>query len=144
MDYVEILSLFAENKPGRLERILQVLAEEGINILGFSIISVKDFGVIKLLVDDPDRAFERFREKGFTVAKIKALGVELEDRPGGLYEVVKKISGKQINIESALVYVAETRKKAYFVFEVEDIDSAWQALQNEGLKFLKQEMILRR
>jgi hypothetical protein len=58
--------------------------------------------------------------------------------------VVKKISGKQINIESGLVYVAETRKKAYFVFEVEDIDSAWQALQNEGLKFLKQEMILRR
>jgi hypothetical protein len=144
MDYVEILSLFAENKPGRLERILQVLAEEGINILGFSIISVKDFGVIKLLVDDPDKAFERFREKGFTVAKIKALGVELEDRPGGLYEVVKKISGKQINIESGLVYVAETRKKAYFVFEVEDIDSAWQALQNEDLKFLKQEMILRR
>jgi hypothetical protein len=144
MDYVEILSLFAENKPGRLERILQVLAEEGINILGFSIISVKDFGVIKLLVDNPEKAFARFREKGFTVAKIKALGVELEDRPGGLYEVVKKISGKQINIESALVYVAETRKKAYFVFEVEDIDSAWQALQNEGLNFLKQEMILRR
>ncbi len=141
MDYVEILSLFAENKPGRLEKILQVLAEEGINILGFSIASVKDFGVVKLLVDKPDLAYERFRERGFTVAKIKALGVELEDRPGGLYEVVKKISSKNINLESGLVYVAETRKRAYFVFEVEEVEKAWQALQMEGLKFLKKEEI---
>ncbi|MFN4131604.1 MAG: ACT domain-containing protein [Caldimicrobium sp.] len=134
---VEILSIFAENKPGKLEKITEVLAKEGINILGFSIASVKDFGVIKFLVDKPQLAYEKFKEKGFTVAKVPALGIELEDRPGGLYKVVKLISSKGINIESALVYVAETRKKAYFVFEVENLEKAWEELKGEKVNFLK-------
>lgn len=134
---VEILSIFAENKPGKLEKITEVLAKEGISILGFSIISVKDFGIIKFLVDNPQLAYEKFKEKGFTVAKVPALGIELEDRPGGLYEVVKLISSKGINIESALVYVAETRKRAYFVFEVENLEKAWDELKDEKVNFLK-------
>ncbi|PMP65536.1 MAG: acetolactate synthase [Thermodesulfobacterium geofontis] len=137
MNYVNIISIFAENKPGKLEKITEVLAKENINILGFSIISVKDFGVIKFLVDMPEKAYQKFKEKGFTVAKVPAIGIELEDKPGGLYQVVKLISSKNINIESALVYVAETRKKAYFVFEVEDLEKAWEALKNEKVKFLK-------
>ena len=137
MEAIPVLSIFAENKPGKLEKITGVLAKEGINILGFSIISVKDFGVIKFLVDQPERAYQKFKERGFTVAKVPCLGIELEDRPGGLYEVVKLISSKGINIESALVYVAETRKKAYFVFEVEDLESAWKALKEEKVRFLK-------
>lgn len=134
---VEILSIFAENKPGKLEKITEVLAKEGISILGFSIISVKDFGIIKFLVDNPQLAYEKFKEKGFTVAKVPALGIELEDRPGGLYEVVKLISSKGINIESALVYVAETRKRAYFVFEVDNLEKAWDELKDEKVNFLK-------
>lgn len=137
MSFVEILSIFAENKPGKLEKITEVLAKEGINILGFSIVSVKDFGVIKFLVDKPKIAFEKFKEKSFTVAKISAIGIELEDRPGGLYKVVKLISSKGINIESALVYVAETRKRAYFVFEAENINEAWEKLKDEKINFLK-------
>ncbi|MEZ0343322.1 MAG: ACT domain-containing protein [Caldimicrobium sp.] len=137
MEAVPVLSIFAENKPGKLEKITEVLAKEGINILGFSIVSVKDFGVIKFLVDKPEKAYQKFKERGFTVAKVPCLGIELEDRPGGLYEVVKLISSKEINIESALVYVAETRKKAYFVFEVEDLDSAWEKLKGEGANFLR-------
>ncbi len=134
---VEILSIFAENKPGKLEKITEVLAKNDINILGFSIVSVKDFGVIKFLVDKPKLAYEKFKEGGFTVALLPALGIELKDRPGGLHEVVKIISSKGINIESALVYVAETRKKAYFVFEVEDLERAWEALKDEKVNFLK-------
>lgn len=137
MDYVEVISIFAENKPGKLERITQVLAEEKINILGFSIVSMKDFGVIKFLVDKPNLAYQKFIEKNFIAAKVQALGIELEDRPGGLYQVVKIISSKGINIESALVYVAETRKKAYFVFEVENLEKAWEALKEEKVTFLR-------
>jgi hypothetical protein len=137
MKYVDIISIFAENKPGKLEKITEVLAKENINILGFSIISVKDFGVIKFLVDKPEKAYKKFKEKGFTVAKVPAIGIELEDRPGGLHEVLKLISSKGVNVENALVYVAETRKKAYFVFEVEDLEKAWEALKDENVKFLQ-------
>ncbi|AEH22748.1 amino acid-binding ACT domain protein [Thermodesulfobacterium geofontis OPF15] len=135
--YVDIISIFAENKPGKLEKITEVLAKENINILGFSIVSVKDFGVIKFLVDMPEKAYKKFKEAGFTVAKIPAIGIELEDRPGGLYEILKLISSKNINVENALVYVAETRKKAYFVFEVEDLEKTWEKLKDEKVKFLK-------
>ncbi|BAU23633.1 acetolactate synthase [Caldimicrobium thiodismutans] len=137
MEAIPVLSIFAENKPGKLEKITEVLAREGINILGFSIVSVKDFGIIKFLVDKPELAFQKFKERGFTVAKVPCLGLELEDRPGGLYEMVKLISSKGINIESALVYVAETRKRAYFVFEADNLDSAWETLKEEKVNFLK-------
>ena len=135
--YVNIISIFAENKPGKLEKITEVLAKENINILGFSRVSVKDFGVIKFLVDMPEKAYKKFKEAGFTVAKIPAIGIELEDRPGGLHEILKLISSKNINVENALVYVAETRKKAYFVFEVEDLEKTWEKLKDEKVKFLK-------
>jgi hypothetical protein len=137
VEAIPVLSIFAENKPGKLEKITEVLAREGINILGFSIVSVKDFGIIKFLVDKPELAFQKFKERGFTVAKVPCLGLELEDRPGGLYEMVKLISSKGINIESALVYVAETRKRAYFVFEADNLDSAWETLKEEKVNFLK-------
>ncbi|MCS7279873.1 MAG: ACT domain-containing protein [Thermodesulfobacteriaceae bacterium] len=137
MKTVNILSLFSENKPGKLAKITEVLAQNGINILGFSIISVKDFGVIKFLVDQPEKAYTLFKESGFTVSILPALGLEMEDKPGGLYQVAKLIFSKGINIESALVYVAETRKKAYFVFETEDIEKAWELLKDEKINFLE-------
>lgn len=137
MKTLNILSLFSENKPGKLAKITEVLAQNSINILGFSIISVKDFGVIKLLVDQPEKAYQLFKEKGFTVSLLPALGIEMEDKPGGLYKIAKLISSKGINIESALVYVAETRKKAYFVFETENIEKAWEVLKDEKINFLE-------
>jgi hypothetical protein len=134
---VEVISIFVENKPGKLEKITEVLAEAGINILGFSITSVKDFGVIKFLVDNPQTAFKLFKEKGFTVALTPALGIEMEDKPGGLYKVVSYISSRGVNIENALVYVKEAREKAYFVFEVENIETALKTLEGESVNFLK-------
>lgn len=137
MKIVNLLSIFSENKPGKLAKITEVLAKNNINILGFSIISVKDFGIIKFLVNQPEKAYELFKEGGFTISLVPALGIEMEDKPGGLYKVAKLISSKGINIESALVYVAETRKKAFFVFETENIEKAWETLKDEKISFLE-------
>ncbi len=141
MNKVYMISVFAENKPGRLEKITKVLAEANINILAFSITSTNGFGVIKFLVNKWDEAFKLFKEKGFTVSLNEAIGIEMKDQPGGLYEVVKILSSKGINIESAAVYVAETRKKAYLIVEVEDTEKAKEALYGENLKFLNPEEI---
>jgi hypothetical protein len=142
MDKVYIISVFAENKPGRLERITKVLAEANINILAFSITSTNGFGVIKFMVNKFQEAYKLLKEKGFTVSLNEAIGIEMKDQPGGLYEVVKILSSKGINIESASVYVAETRKKAYLIVEVEDTTKAMESLKEENLKFLKPEEIL--
>jgi hypothetical protein len=139
MHKVEIISIFVENKPGKLEKITKTLADAKINILGFSITSVKDFGVIKFFVDKPKEAFELFKEKGFVVALSPAIGIEMKDKPGGLYEVVKFISSRGVNIENALVYVAESREKAYFIFEVENFEQALEALKDNGYNLLTTE-----
>ncbi len=141
MNKVFIISVFAENKPGRLERITKVLTESNINILAFSITSTNGFGVIKFMVNKWKEAYDLLKEKGFTVSLNEAIGIEMKDQPGGLYEVVKILSSKGINIESASVYVAETRKRAYLIVEVEDTVKAMDALKGENLKFLNPEDI---
>lgn len=141
MSKVYIISIFAENKPGRLERITKVLSEANINILAFSITSTNGFGVIKFMVNKWKEAYDLFKEKGFTVSLNEAIGIEMRDQPGGLYEVVKILSSKGINIESASVYVAETRKRAYLIVEVEDTAKAMDLLKGENLKLLNPEEI---
>ncbi|MCX7988053.1 MAG: ACT domain-containing protein [Thermodesulfovibrio sp.] len=141
MNKVYMISVFAENKPGRLERVTKVLAEANINILAFSITSTNGFGVIKFMVNKWKEAYDLLREKGFTVSLNEAIGIEMKDQPGGLYEVVKILSSKGINIESASVYVAETRKRAYLIVEVEDTSKAKELLKDENLKFLNPEEI---
>ena len=126
---VKVISVFVQNQPGKLKQITKVFAEQNINILGFSITSAKDFGVIKFIVDRPDDAYNFLKKSGFMVSLNKALGIEMEDKPGGLYKVVKFISERGVNIENALVYVKETREKAYFVFEVDDIQEAKEKLE---------------
>ncbi|MCS7215339.1 MAG: ACT domain-containing protein [Thermodesulfovibrio sp.] len=137
MNKIYIISVFAENKPGRLERITKVLAEANINILAFSITSTNGFGIIKFMVDKFNETYQLLKDKGFTVSLNEAIGIEMKDQPGGLYEVVKILSSKGINIESAAVYVAETRKTAYLIVEVEDTEKAIESLKDENLKFLE-------
>lgn len=134
---VEIISVFVENKPGKLEKITKILADAKINILGFSITDARDFGIIKLLVDKTQEAFDLFKKSGLAVAKTPALGVEMEDKPGGLHKVVSFISSKGINIENALVYVPQTREKAYFIFEVKNFDEALEKLKDDEFNLLE-------
>lgn len=141
MNKVYMISVFAENKPGRLERITKVLTEANINILAFSITSTNGFGVIKFMVNKWKEAYDLLKERGFTVSLNEAIGIEMKDQPGGLYEVVKILSSKGINIESASVYVAETRKRAYLIVEIEDTAKAMDVLKGENLKFLNPEEI---
>jgi hypothetical protein len=137
MEKVQQISIFAENKPGRLDKVTEVLAENNINILATAIVSTTNgFGVIKFMVDKCDLALEKLRAAGFTASLSEVLAIEMKDRPGGLHEVVHILSEKGINIENASVYVAESRKKAYLLVEVKDIEKALQKLKNSGLTFL--------
>ncbi len=136
MDHVQQLSIFAENRPGRLEKITRVLGDNSINILATAIVSTNGFGVIKFMVDKCELALEKLRDAGFTVTLNEVLAIEMKDKPGGLHDVVKILSEKGVNIENASVYVAESRKRAYLLVEVKDIAKAKQLLKSSGLTFL--------
>ena len=129
------ISVFAENKPGKIEKITKVLADAGINILAISVSSSGDFGVIKFIVDHCDEAYRKLKEKGFTVSLNEVLGIELVDRPGGLHEVVKALGKHSINVENAHVFVVESRQRAYLIVEVEDVRAARELLKNEDIRF---------
>ncbi len=144
MDKLEQISIFSENKPGRLKKITKVLAEEGVNILAINIASSNGFGVIKFIVDKCEPAYQKLKQKGFTVSLNEVLAIELVDRPGGLYEAAAILSKKRINIENAYVLILESRKKAFLVVEVNDIEKAKKLLKNENLRLFTAKKNLKR
>jgi len=135
MNRVMVLSIFAENKLGKMEKVTRVLSDSKINILAISITSTNGFGIIKFMVDKPELALEILKEDGFTASLTEVLAIEMKDQPGGLYEVVRILAQKNINIENASVYVAESRKRAFLLVEVKDIENARKTLESEDLKF---------
>lgn len=137
MDKVMQVSVFSENKPGRIEKITSIFAEEGINILAISITSTNGFGIIKLLVDKCDAAYEKLKQHGFTVTLSEVLAIEMKDSPGGLHEVSQILSDKGVNIENAYVYVVESRARAFLLVEVKDIEKAKGILTGSNLNFFR-------
>jgi len=135
MEQLKQISIFSENKPGKLKKITKVLAEEGVNILAINIASSNGFGVIRFIVDNFDPAYQKLKQKGFTVSLNEVLAIELVDRPGGLYEVSAILSKKRINIENAYVLILESRKKAFLIVDVNDIENAKKLLKHEKLRF---------
>lgn len=129
------LSIFAENKPGKLEKITRVMAEAGINILALSISSSGDFGVIKFIVDKPEEAKERLNQSGFTVSLNEVLAIELVDKPGDLHRIAVTLSKSGVNIENANVLVVGGRETSYLIVELEDVSEAKKKLDGQGLKF---------
>ncbi len=139
MDKVMQISIFAENKLGKMEKVTKVLSDSKINILAISITSTNGFGIIKFMVDKPELALEVLKKDGFTVSLTEVLAIEMTDQPGGLHEVVGILAQNNINIENASVYVAESRKRAYLLVEVKDVDNAKKLLESTDLKFYRRE-----
>ena len=135
MEQVKQLSIFSENKPGRLKKITKVLAEEGVNILAINMASSNGFGVIRFIVDKAEEAYQKLKQKNFTVSLNEVLAIELVDKPGGLFEVAAILAKKRINIENAYVLIPAFRKKAYLVVDVKDIEKAKKLLKHENLLF---------
>jgi len=135
MEQLKQISIFSENRPGRLQKITKVLAEHGVNILAINIASSDGFGVIRFIVDKCDLAYQKLKQKGFTVSLNEVLAIELVDRPGGLYEVSAVLSKKRINIENAYVLILGSRKKAYLIVDVHDIEKAKRLLRHDNLHF---------
>jgi len=135
MEQLKQLSIFSENKPGRLKKITRVLADEGVNILAINIASSNGFGVLRFIVDKYEQAYQKLKQKNFTVSLNEVLAIELVDRPGGLFEVASVLSKKRINIENAYVLILASRKKAYLIVDVKDVEKAKKRLKNENLQF---------
>ncbi len=101
---IKQISIFSENRPGRLAAIARAMQEEKINILAFSIAEADGFGVVRALVDQTEKAYEKLTRMGFTVSFTDVIAVRMKDEPGGLHEIAKILGDANINIEYAYAY----------------------------------------
>src|SRR5512142_2297213 len=96
---VEQISVFIENKSGRLAEIARLLGDAGVNIRALSLADTSDFGILRLIVNDREKAKTFLKEKGFTVSKTDVVAVEVPDRPGGLSSILQTLDSEKINVE---------------------------------------------
>ncbi|MHB8908235.1 MAG: ACT domain-containing protein [Syntrophales bacterium] len=135
------LSIFAENKPGRLAAVTQILAKEKINIRATTIATSDTFGVINLIVDDPPLAEAALTKAGMTVTLSRVLAVVIPDQPGGLDKLTQLLFAEGININNAYGFVLEGSRKAVFVVSVDRIEAAEKLLERNGFQTLDAEAL---
>jgi len=137
------LSVFLENKPGKLEKITKVLADNKINLRAFSLASSGDFGVVKLLVDDPQRAFDELKKQNITVTKRKIAAAVIDNVPGAFHNLLQRLSANGINIEDCYGFLLNDGKTAAMVLEMENRPDGENTLAKIGVKVLKEDEIYR-
>ncbi|OGQ95499.1 MAG: amino acid-binding protein [Deltaproteobacteria bacterium RIFOXYD12_FULL_57_12] len=140
---VEQIAVFLENKSGRLAEIADVLAANNINIRALAVADTADFGILRLIVNDTARAVQALRTAGFTVTKASVVAVEVADRPGGLAEVLKVVSGAWLNVEYMYAFVEKSGQNAAIIFRFDEPNKAISILQQAGFKILTNEEVCR-
>ena len=128
------VSVFLENKIGHLERITGVLREADINIRAMTLThTTQGWGIINLIVSNPQKAFDSLIGCGLSATLRKIAVIEMEDTPGGLDDLLNKISSAGINFTNAYGRIVESGKSAYLAIDVEDIDRAFEKFSEAGL-----------
>ena len=138
---VKQISIFLENKSGRLNAVTNLLAEKGINIRALSIADTSAFGILRLIVSDPEKAYKELKEASFTVSLTDVLGVEMPDKPGGLAMVMNILTEAGINIEYLYAFISSDQGRAMVIFRVENLDEAIECLLKEGIRVVAGETL---
>ncbi len=134
---VEQISVFLENKSGRLAEVAGILAAAGVNIRALSLADTAEFGILRLIVDQNDRAKRALTDGGFTVGKTEVVALEVSDRPGGLARILGALDRAGINVEYMYAFVHRSGDNAILIVRFEEPDSAIQALTQAGVRVLK-------
>lgn len=137
---VKQLSVFIENRPGRLSAVTKILGDNNVNIRAMSLADTKDFGILRLIVDDFDKAVSALKEEGFSVTSTQVLAVEINDRPGGLAEAMKALYNDNISVEYMYSAFINTKENtAYLILRVENVTAAQEALTDAGFALISQQ-----
>ena len=140
---VKQISVFLENKAGRLAEATQILGDGGINIRALSVADTADFGVLRMIVNNPDKATEVLKGAGFTVSETEVLAAEVPDRSGGLAGVLQILVKATINVEYVYCLIEKSGESAIVVLRVENIENAQDVLRSGGIRLPEPDKIYR-
>jgi hypothetical protein len=132
----EQISVFLENKTGRLAEVTGILSEANVNIRALALADTSDFGVLRLIVDDNIKAVKALKNRGFTVGRTDVVAVEVEDRPGGLHRLLDMLNKAEINVEYMYAFVQHSGENAVMIFRIDNIDEAVKVLEEHNVKVI--------
>jgi hypothetical protein len=130
------ISVFLENKPGQLKLACQRLAEANINILTLSLADTKQFGILRLITPEWERAQAVFKQANLTANITEVLAVEVADRPGGLLKILESIDEAGLNVEYMYAFTFGREGKAVLIFRFDDPDAAIEKLKASGINII--------
>jgi len=138
---VKQISVFLENSKGRLAEVARTLSREKINIRSLSLADTADFGVLRIIVDNPDRCLAVLKSHAFVAQITEVIAVEVEDKPGGLARILEVLDRDNVNVEYMYAYVEKTRDNAVVICRIDERERALQILEKNGIGTLNAEAL---
>ena len=138
---VKQISVFVENKPGKLAEITDYLHQHDIDMRALSIAETQDFGIVRMIVDDAYKASQVLKESGYVVSITPVLAVEMSDEPGSLYKILKVLGDGGVNLDYTYAFLGQKAATAYMVLRVEDNEKAIEVLSKSGIRPVCQDTI---
>ena len=132
----EQISVFLENRAGRLAEVTRTLREASINIRAMSLADTSDFGILRLIVSDPAKAISELKAKGFTLWRTSVVAVQVGDQPGGLDQILSLMAENGVNVEYMYAFVQKTMEQATLIFRFDKIEKAIELLQAAGVTLI--------
>jgi hypothetical protein len=133
---VHQISVFLENKSGRLAEVTKLLGSGGVNLRAITIADTADFGILRVIVDDREKALKLLRDAGFTAKVTEVYAIEIEDKPGGLARIMDIFESNSLNIEYLYATLEKNKDNAIVIFRVEDLEKARKIIEENNLRTL--------
>jgi hypothetical protein len=133
---IEQISIFLENRNGRLADVTRLLASNEIDISALSVADTADFGILRLIVNDPEKAFKILKENDYTVSRTNVIAVAVEDRPGGLALVLEILESHKIDVEYIYAFVGRNEGIGLVIMRLSDTEGALSLLRTKGVMVL--------
>ena len=135
---IKQLSIFVENKTGRLSEITEILAKNKIDIRALSIADTTDYGILRLIVNKPNEAMEALKKEAVTVTLTEVIAVEIDDSPGGLHKVVSVLCQSGVSLEYMYAFLNPKDGMAFVILRVENNENAIKALSENGVRIMSE------
>ena len=135
------LSTFVDNRPGRLAELCRILRENGIDLRALSVVDAMEFGIVRLIVGDPDGAAKILEDRGYLCQVAEVVIVAMQDRPGAFGEILDVLTNAGVNIDATYTCLPKEKDRAYLVLKVKDTEGAEACLRTAGVEIVTSEKL---